>query len=97
MHTVEVDKLADLRAQIDELEAQYGEIATKLKALGDGEYAGTEFNAHVCEISPSGFLDAKAAAEKLRELGVGEHWFAENTKTKKGYVALKLLRKKKSK
>jgi hypothetical protein len=35
-------------------------------------------------------LDAKAMEAKLREMGVDNRWFSKNTKTTRGYTALKI-------
>jgi hypothetical protein len=44
----------------------------------------------VYEVEERRALDAKAAEEKLRELGVSHQWFAAHQKVVAGYTAVKV-------
>lgn len=59
-----VDQLGTLRATIAPLQTQAEDIESKLKAAGDGEYAGVLFNAKVYSY-PREIVGWKAIAYKV--------------------------------
>jgi hypothetical protein len=85
-----IDELGYLKAKIADMEARYDEIANAIKSAGSARHDGVLFRATVSEVKPTLYLDVKSAEAKLRELGVTDSWFAENYKTKAGYVMLKV-------
>lgn len=85
-----IDELGYLKAKIADMQARYDEIANAIKSAGPACHAGVLFRATVSEVKPTVYLDARAAEAKLRELNVSDSWFAENYKTKAGYVMLKV-------
>lgn len=59
-----VDKLADIRAQINELAAVEKKLEAELKAMGVGKHIGTEHYANVFE-QTADTVNWKAVAAKL--------------------------------
>ena len=60
----QVDKLAKIRSQMDDLKKQEAEIVNSLKSQGTGTYEGTEHYAIVSEATRK-TLDMKAVRAKL--------------------------------
>ena len=60
----QVDKLAKIRSQMDDLKKQEAEIVNSLKSQGTGTYEGTEHYAVVSEVTRK-TLDMKAVRAKL--------------------------------
>lgn len=85
-----IDTLGQLKAQAAALADQIKAIEAELKAAGPGKYVGSFFAASVYEVEARKALDAKAAEEKLKELGVSHQWFAANQKVVSGYVTVKV-------
>jgi|688.fasta_scaffold1366727_2 hypothetical protein len=85
-----IDMLGQLKAQAAALAESIKAIETELKAEGPAKRQGVLFSATVYEVEERRALDAKAAEEKLRELGVSHQWFAAHQKVVAGYTAVKV-------
>ncbi len=85
-----IEELANIRAQIAELTAVEKFLVEEIKAAGEGTYVEGNYSATVYTVGERSTADAKAMEQKLRELGVDNRWFAKNQKVTKGYTALKL-------
>lgn len=82
-----VDKLAALRAQINDLKLLEAKIEAELKAQGLGQYEGTEHYVNVHEVQGADKVDWKAIAQKLNP---SHQLVAAHTKPGKLAVVLKL-------
>lgn len=83
-------KLVEIRNQIAALQNVEKMLAEEIKALGNGRYEQDGHAATVYSVADRESYDAKAMEAKLRELGVDNRWFSKNTKTTRGYTALKI-------
>ena len=85
-----ITKLVDIRNQITQLQNLEKMLAEEIKCLGEGRYEQGSHAATVYTVADRASLDAKAMEAKLREMGVDNRWFSKNTKTTRGYTALKI-------
>jgi hypothetical protein len=85
-----ITKLVDIRNQITQLQNLEKMLAEEIKTLGEGRYEQGSHAATVYTVADRESLDAKAMEAKLREMGVDNRWFSKNTKTTRGYTALKI-------
>lgn len=85
-----IAKLVDIRNQIAQLQNLEKALAEEIKSLGEGRYEQGSHAATVYTVADRESYDAKAMEAKLRELGVDNRWFSKNTKTTRGYTALKI-------
>lgn len=85
-----ITKLVDIRNQIAQLQNLEKALAEEIKALGEGRYEQGSHAATVYTVADRESYDGKAMEQKLRELGVDNRWFSKNTKTTRGYTALKI-------
>lgn len=85
-----VDRLGDLRAEIERMKEVEAFLIAEVKAMGAGAHEGTAFRATVSEVADRKALDAKAAEAKLRELGVDGRWFSKNMRTSRGYTTVRI-------
>jgi hypothetical protein len=85
-----ITKLVDIRNQIAQLQNLEKMLAEEIKCLGEGRYEQGSHAATVYTVADRDSLDAKAMEAKLREMGVDNRWFSKNTKTTRGYTALKI-------
>ena len=85
-----IKQLVEIRNQIAELQNIEKMLAEEIKALGNGRYEQDGHAATVYSVADRESYDAKAMEAKLRELGVDNRWFSKNTKTTRGYTALKI-------
>ena len=83
-------KLVEIRNQIAALQNTEKMLAEEIKGLGNGRYEQAGHAATVYSVADRESYDAKAMEAKLRELGVDNRWFSKNTKTTRGYTALKI-------
>lgn len=83
-----VDKLAALRAQIDDLKKAEAKLVADMKAQGLGQYEGAEHYATVYEQQGADAIDWKAIAAKLKP---SHQLVAAHTKPGKTAVVLKLF------
>lgn len=89
-----VDTLGQIRAEMARLKEVEAELVGQLKSAPVGAYEGSLFRATVSQIADRETLDAKAAEEKLRELGVDGRWFSKNMKVVSGYTMVKVSARK---
>lgn len=89
-----VDRLGAVKAQIADLKAVEKQLAALLTNSGNDVVEGRDFRATVSEVPERVSLDAKAAEEKLRELGVDGRWFSKNQKVSKGYTTVRVVARK---
>lgn len=89
-----IDRLGFIRAQLAELKDMEAELVNQLKAEPAGAYEGNFFRATISVVAERETLDAKAAEEKLRELGVDGRWFSRNMKVVSGYTTVKVVARK---
>lgn len=85
-----IKQLVEIRNQIAELQNVEKMLAEEIKSLGNGRYEQDGHAATVYSVADRESYDAKAMEQKLRELGVDNRWFSKNTKTTRGYTALKI-------
>ena len=85
-----IAQLVEIRNQIAELQNLEKALAEEIKALGAGRYEQGSHAATVYTVADRESYDARAMEAKLRELGVDNRWFSKNTKTTRGYTALKI-------
>ena len=85
-----ITKLVDIRNQIAALQNLEKALAEEIKSLGEGRYEQGNHAATVYSVADRESYDARAMEQKLRELGVDNRWFSKNTKTTRGYTALKI-------
>lgn len=85
-----IAQLVDIRSQIAELQNQEKQLAEEIKSLGAGRYEQEDLAATVYTVADRVSYDAGAMEQKLRLMGVDNRWFAKNTKTTRGYTALKI-------
>ena len=85
-----ITKLVDIRNQIAQLQNLEKALAEEIKCLGEGRYEQGSHAATVYTVADRDSYDAKAMEAKLREMGVDNRWFNRNTKTTRGYTALKI-------
>jgi len=85
-----ITKLVDIRNQIAQLQNIEKMLAEEIKGLGAGRYEQGSYAATVYSVADRESLDAKAMEQKLRDMGVDNRWFSKNTKTTRGYTALKI-------
>lgn len=90
----DVDQLGDIKAQIASLKQVEAEITARISAFGPGSYEGLHYRASVSECGATFSLDAKAAEEKLRELGVDGRWFSRHQKERRAYTAIRVVARK---
>jgi hypothetical protein len=89
-----VDRLGEIKAQIADLQAIEKKLIESIKEQGVGSHQGDWFSASVIQIDERFSLDAKAAEEKLRDLGVDGRWFAKNQKRTAGYTTVRVTARK---
>lgn len=89
-----VDQLGDIKAKIADLKQVEARLIEALAQHGPGAYEGLVFRATVSNIPASHSLDAKAAEEKLRELGVDGRWFSRHQKERKASTAVRVVARK---
>ena len=85
-----IKQLVEIRNQIAELQNIEKALAEEIKALGNGRYEQDGHAATVYSVADRESYDARAMEAKLRDLGVDNRWFSKNTKTTRGYTALKI-------
>ena len=85
-----IKQLVEIRNQIAELQNIEKMLAEEIKSLGNGRYEQDGHAATVYSVADRESYDAKAMEAKLRELGVDNRWFSKNTRTTRGYTALKI-------
>lgn len=90
----DVDALGEIKAQIAALKEREAELTARITAAGPGAYEGSRYRASVSETGATFSLDAKAAEEKLRELGVDGRWFSRHQKERKAYTAVRVAARK---
>lgn len=90
----DVDALGEIKAQIAALKEREAEFTARIIAAGPGAYEGLRFRATVSACDAAFSLDAKAAEEKLRELGVDGRWFSRHQKERKAYTAVRVAARK---
>lgn len=89
-----VDQLGDIKAKIATLKQAEARLTEALAQNGPGAYEGITFRATVSSTAASYSLDAKAAEEKLRELGVDGRWFSRHQKERKASTAVRVVARK---
>src|ERR1039458_8642692 len=76
----QIDRLGDVRSQIEALEVQEAKLRAEVIALGVGTHQGRFFKAYV--LTGTRFtLSIDTAKAKLKALGVGARWFARHTES----------------
>jgi hypothetical protein len=85
-----ITKLVDIRNQIAQLQNLEKMLAEEIKGLGAGRYEQGSHAATVYTVADRESVDARAMEQKLRDMGVDNRWFSKNTRTTRGYTALKI-------
>ena len=90
---MDLNKLMEIRAQLDVLKKAEAELVADIKAQGVGKYEDLLYVATVYDVASSSSPDPKKMEIKLRELGVDDRWFSKNQKVRAGYTALRVTHK----